>query len=132
MVSQTKEGTDSVKKQLAIDSLVKKLHGQAAQTVVMEALEIGAPSVAVLWASLVGNSRCLINWRKRKPNQHNLFVCQTATSSSQEQPDQLEKEKAAPEENSGDGFVGNRLLLPVAPTDRPPPELSNCTVSFQC
>ncbi|KAK0067203.1 hypothetical protein Bpfe_003301 [Biomphalaria pfeifferi] len=38
---------------------------------------------------------------------HYLVVCQTATSSSQQQPGQLEKEKAAPEKNSVDGFVGN-------------------------
>ncbi|KAI8778693.1 hypothetical protein BgiBS90_019675 [Biomphalaria glabrata] len=40
---------------------------------------------------------------------HYLFVCQTATSSSQQQPGQLEKEKAALEENYADGFVGNTL-----------------------
>ncbi|KAI8738592.1 hypothetical protein BgiBS90_035736 [Biomphalaria glabrata] len=38
---------------------------------------------------------------------HYLVVCQTATSSSQQQPGQLEKEKAATEKNSVDGFVGN-------------------------
>ncbi|KAK0063365.1 hypothetical protein Bpfe_007006 [Biomphalaria pfeifferi] len=40
---------------------------------------------------------------------HYLFVCQTAMSSSQQQPDQLEKEKAAPEKNSADAFVRNTL-----------------------
>ncbi|KAK0041845.1 hypothetical protein Bpfe_028743 [Biomphalaria pfeifferi] len=40
---------------------------------------------------------------------HYIFVCQTATLSSQQQPGQLEIEKAAPEENSADAFVGNTL-----------------------
>ncbi|KAI8772938.1 alpha-actinin A [Biomphalaria glabrata] len=38
-----------------------------------------------------------------------LFVWQTATSLSQQQPGQLEKEKAALEENNADGLVGNTL-----------------------
>ncbi|KAI8761451.1 alpha-actinin A [Biomphalaria glabrata] len=38
-----------------------------------------------------------------------LFVWQMATSLSQQQPGQLEKEKAALEENNADGLVGNTL-----------------------
>ncbi|KAK0041234.1 hypothetical protein Bpfe_029327 [Biomphalaria pfeifferi] len=40
---------------------------------------------------------------------HCLVLCQTDTSSSQQQPSQLAEEKAAPEENSANDFVGNTL-----------------------
>ncbi|KAI8778272.1 hypothetical protein BgiBS90_020922 [Biomphalaria glabrata] len=57
MVSQAKGGIDSlVKEKLPVDTLVKKLHGQdcGCKKVVMKTLRIGALSVTVLWASLVG------------------------------------------------------------------------------